>query len=171
MSMHLSDLLVVATDGSMATSPRRPWSAWAWVDQHGRYATGTMRSRSILAIELRAIAEAVTAAPRGTPLLVVTDSKPAAGQIRSVLNFGTIPDRTGRCGAKDTAAALHRIAMHLRNRPVTIEWVKGHAGHRLNDSADRLAHQTRLAQDPATVRALLDRIAAEAATHTPTPAA
>lgn len=171
MALDLREPLVVATDGSMSPNPRHPLSAWAWIDQNGGYETGTMRSRSILAIELCGIARAIAAAPRDVPLLVLTDSKPAVGQITAVMAAGVIPDRSGTCGAKDTAAMLHRIAMHVRNRPIHIQWVKGHAGHPLNDAADRLAHQTRLAQSPDPVRALLARIAAEIAAHHPMPAA
>lgn len=153
--------LLVATDASMGSS-RRYDAGWAWIEQGGGYATGTVSAPSVLVAELHAVRQALLAASAGRPLVVLTDSRPAVLQVQRALATGVLPDRRGTSDARRAAEALHAVVLLLRRTGAELRWVKGHSGERLNDAADRLAVQTRRAGGPGGIGVLLDRIAREA---------
>jgi ribonuclease HI len=90
-------------------------------------------------MELRAILEALRAHP-GQPIVILTDSQYAIDCVTSWLP-------RWRCNGWRTSArrpvkhqpTIEAIAAELDRRPVQLVKVAGHAGHPLNERADRLA--------------------------------
>lgn len=156
--------LVIATDGS-----HRRWhgeGGWAWLDEDGRFRARSMRCPDILVAELVAIYEALrTNRKMPRELVIVSDSLAALACLD--------PDRyrpgAGDAGPPTRAAAevsgRIRHMISARGFPVRFIWVRGHAGHPLNDGADRLAVTARRAagmrRGPA-MTATLKAIASEA---------
>ncbi len=90
-------------------------------------------------MELTAVLKLLESHP-DRPLLIQTDSTYVLNIFTDVLNgWG----RKGRRTAKGTKLAnfdlIERIDALLVGKDICWEWVKGHKGHPLNESADRLA--------------------------------
>ena len=130
--------LVVAVDGSRS---RTGAGSWAWITEDGKWRTGVGRYTSSLQAELIAINAALQASPPNRPVHILCDSRDAIRQAARALAGHPSPATTTNAVARTLAA----IARDHRHRAVTFEWVKGHAGHPLNDRADRLAVHARRA--------------------------
>ncbi|MGV8910714.1 MAG: ribonuclease H family protein, partial [Propionicimonas sp.] len=72
--------LTIATDGSHG----RASSAWAWVSSDGHYRSGAGKSLNPLSAEVLAIREALKAAPKFRPVILLSDSKWAISHARRV---------------------------------------------------------------------------------------
>jgi ribonuclease HI len=126
----------VATDGSCSVNPGP--GGWAWTTET-THASGYQRVTTNQEMELRAILEALRAHP-GQPIVILTDSKYAIDCVTSWL------PRWRRNGWRTSARrpvkhqpTIEAIAAELDRRPVQLVKVPGHAGHPLNERADRLA--------------------------------
>lgn len=127
-------MLVVATDASVGLG--RKSAGLGCVDEHGRQVTGRLRSRNVLYCELRAIQLALEHF-RG-PLRILSDSLDAVRRINE-------PYPNPRPGRVTTLADTIRAV--LQQRGSSVEWVRGHNGHPLNEAADRLAMAARRATE------------------------
>lgn len=158
--------VTVAVDGSykrdttMAGKVIKPMS-WSYLATNGMWGLGTSivpgnvvggdvrpdgsdPARTLQA-ELRAIANAVQAIGRDHPLLLLCDSKSALGYLalwrdgHDVMPGGYNMERSG-----GRLSTLARLARTIRENPeISWEWVRGHAGHPLNEGADALAKISR----------------------------
>lgn len=128
--------LIIATDGSRGSNGD---GAWAWIDERGRWRAEAGRLGSIAQLELTAIVAAVCDARGKRPLRVQSDSQRAVWLASTTLETGSITEGSTRAEHRE----LHTLLEAARGRQVTVEWVKGHAGHFLNDRADRLAVHAR----------------------------
>lgn len=131
--------LVVATDASKG---RGPLAGIACLAADGRHRSGVVeRVDSVAHAELCAIALALKtfARPR---LRVLTDSQVAIAYLESRMA------PSGRI-----SITLDEIRWLSRGRDIRYSWVRGHAGHALNETADRLAvyarrtHQAQVAPE------------------------
>lgn len=130
--------LMIATDGSHSKSS----SAWAWVTSSGRHGSGAGPARNPLCAEILALGEALRAAPRLRPAVLISDSKWAVSHARSVRQDPGCSALMECQGLP--AAVLGATQVLIRKRTnVTYRWVRGHAGNPLNEAADRLAVHTR----------------------------
>ena len=125
--------LMVATDASVGTG--RGSAGLACVDERGREITKRLRSRDVLYCELRAIKLAIR--HFAGPLQILTDSQSAVGLITNP-NHRACPR---------SQALVEQIRELIAARDVSIEWVRGHDGHPLNEAADRLAMAARRARE------------------------
>ncbi len=144
------DRIVVATDASRGRN-RPGGPSWAWVSDDGfGDAACTTKVSSINAAELLAIARAVEATPADTHVHVISDSKAAVALVRN-LGKGHSPETLAATfSIKERVAveaALSAIRTLVLAGHLTIEWVRGHNGHRLNEAADRLALMARRLND------------------------
>ena len=126
------DRLTAATDGSSLGSPGP--GGWGWVTADGRCAWGSEPETTHNRMELTAVRELVRAHPEG-PLLIQADSTYAievlADNRRPVKNQNLVSE----------------VKEMLSGRDIEWDWVRGHSGHALNETADRLAgHGARTAR-------------------------
>jgi ribonuclease HI len=130
---------VVFTDGSCLVNPGGP-GGWAWAIDPDHHDSGPDPSTTNQRMEIRAAYEAVRAHP-GT-LHVVSDSQYVVNcfaqrwyrgwHARGWLNSAKKP-----VANRDLWEPF--IALVLERGDVTFEWVKGHAGHEMNELVDQLA--------------------------------
>ena len=128
--------LTVAVDGSRS---RLGAGAWAWINENGHWDSAAGEYTSPLHTEVAAIAAALGAHRADRPLHILCDSRDAIAHATRALTGEPIAEHTNN----SVARILASIARKHAGREVTLEWVKGHNGHPLNDRADRLAVHTR----------------------------
>lgn len=136
--------LQVATDASVS---KRGSAGIACVDENGRQHTMRLHSRNTVYCELRAIRMAL--ANFSGPLRILSDSQ-------SSITLITNQDSTAR--RSHVQALVEQIRTLMANRDVTLEWVRGHNGHPLNEAADRLAMAARRARELSTPRPIAQQI-------------
>lgn len=139
---------VVATDASMARHGRG--AGIACVDTDGTFAQGFVCASSIAVAELRAIDLAVRTFAHGD-LRVLSDS-------RAALAWLAHPERAADAATRRLATEILGCAA---TRRVTFEWVRGHEGHALNETADRLAMAARRAREFGQADEVRRRIASQ----------
>jgi ribonuclease HI len=132
-------VIVAAADGSSLANPGP--SGWAWYIDRAHWAAGGWAKATNNMGELMAVLDLLRAT-RGVdqPLRILCDSQ-------YVINCCTrwIPGWKKRGWRKaDNAPVLNRdlleaLDAELAGRQVTFQWVRGHAGHPLNERADTLA--------------------------------
>lgn len=134
--------ITVATDGSVHA--QFGGGSYAWVDSNGDYSMqATSKYRQVIACELAAILYGIKGHSGNQPLVILTDSKAAIELINT-------PRKTALKN-KNMFPSLVRLLDSIREQLVSrqnveIRWVKGHDGHALNEAADRLCRQVRLAR-------------------------
>lgn len=143
--MNGAGMVTVATDGACRGNPGR--AGWAWAVNSGCWQAGSIPHGTNNEAELTAIVRALHAAPVDTPLLILSDSQLCVNTLTKWAKGwrakGWVKADGKPVKNQDlVAAALTLIEAregsggsgHTR-----IEWVKGHAGHTLNEAADRFA--------------------------------
>lgn len=135
----------------MATPRRRVWTdgackgnpgpgGWAWVAEDGRWASGAEAHSTNQRMEITAAYQAVVA--HEGPLTVVSDSTYVVNCFRDSWWKGWLA-KDWRNSQKKPVANRDLwepfIDLYRERGDVDFEWVKGHAGHEMNDVADRLA--------------------------------
>lgn len=151
---HRSEI-TYATDASVHPWPSRYGKARAaWIREDGRFfVSGPQATINVLAVELRAILAALTHAAIDERLRVLTDN----------LNSVELLTPSKRQNAVDHPKVVTTVLASIRERldqfevrPL-IEHVRGHCGHPLNEAADGLARNARMA-DSAELTFALDLV-------------
>jgi ribonuclease HI len=132
--------LTIATDASMAY-PTDEIAGVGWVAEDGRHSTKVVSigGAGIMIAELWAIHDIFGSFHKAHKLLIQTDSQPA---LHAFNNRAEILRQTGKHSQRKVEA-LEAIHREMQGRDVIIEWVKGHSGHPLNETADKLARFSR----------------------------
>jgi ribonuclease HI len=137
--------VVAYTDGACIKNPGGPagWSAILLaaadlegekarngaqkIECHGHIARSpnTTNNRA----EITAVLAALSIAPRDQPLTIHSDSEYTIKVAQGVYKMKANPDLW----------SLYRTLVGRRSAPLAFEWVRGHAGHDLNELADELA--------------------------------
>lgn len=130
----------VFTDGACSGNPGP--GGWAWVGEDGRHDSGGESATTNQRMELTAVLRAVEAHPDGV-LEINSDSTYVVNCFRDRWHEGWIARNWVNSQRKPVANRdLWEPLVGLvtgRGGDVTFKWVKGHAGHDLNEEADRLA--------------------------------
>lgn len=132
--------LIAAADGSALGNPGP--AGWAWVIDRERWRSGGWPRATNNQGELMAVLDLLhaTASLAEEPLTVLCDSQYV---INSVTQWMPGWKRRGWRKADGKPVLnrdlLERLDEALQGRDVRFEWVKGHAGHPLNEAADDLA--------------------------------
>lgn len=147
--------ITAAADGSALGNPGP--AGWAWVIDDEKWRAGGWPSATNNQGELMAVLDLLHATEHraAEPLHVLCDSQYV---INSVTKWMPGWKRKGWRKADGKPVLnqelLKRLDAALSSRQVTFEWVKGHAGHPLNEAADiraraaATAFQTGRAPDP-----------------------
>lgn len=139
------DRLTVTADGSCLGNPGP--GGWAWVVDAGCWAAGSHPRTTNNLMELRAVYELLSAAPRHVPLVIQTDSSYVINVFTQWIE-GWV--RSGwRTSAKRDVAnrrSIEMIAALLDHRDVEWVHVKGHSGHVENELADQHAREAALCE-------------------------
>jgi len=136
--------LTVATDGSVGCAPGVGWSAgWGWITHEGSTDAGHLAGvRHPTVAEVVAVARVCGSVQRNRPLQVLTDSRDAVLMVDRLL-AGEEPMVIARAVPARYHVMVTKALTTIRRRavtgPVEVSWVKGHAGHQLQEVADRLA--------------------------------
>jgi len=131
--------ITAAADGSALGNPGP--AGWAWYIDDGRWRAGGWPRATNNQGELMAVLDLLHATERlGEPLRILCDSQYV---INSVTQW--MPGWKRRGWRKSDGKPvlnrelLERLDAALQGREVRFEWVKGHAGHPLNEAADARA--------------------------------
>ena len=129
----------VYTDGACSQNPGP--GGWAWVTEDGRHDAGGEPETTNQRMELTAVAEAIDALPG--ELAIFSDSTYVVNCFNDRWYEGWIA-RGWKNSQKKPVANRDLweplIAAYLARRDeLSFTWVKGHAGHELNELADQLA--------------------------------
>lgn len=166
--------ITAAADGSALGNPGP--NGWAWYIDDENWAAGGSPHGTNNQGELRAVLELLqaTVGAAGEKLVIECDSRYV---IDSVTKWMPGWKRKG-WRKSDGGPVLNRDLLEgideaLRGRDVSFTWVKGHAGHPLNEAADQRANAAATAyqrkQDPDRGPGFTGGLA-EAVTSAPTPA-
>lgn len=144
----MAGVTTVYTDGACSGNPGP--GGWAWVVPDGPFAAGGSPDTTNQRMELTAALEAVRAIDG--PLEVVSDSTYVVNCFRDKWWEGWL--RRGWKNSKKEPVANRDLweplieQVRARGDEVGFRWVKGHAGDRWNDLADRLAVEAAATQLP-----------------------
>lgn len=147
----------VATDGSL--NKFFAGGSYGWISSDGEFGYGTVSTaESVLLCELLAIKEMLHSMKRKNNIRILVDNRLAIKISRNPESMGDSKLVSAR--AKRIA---HSIADVIATRSnVEFRWIKSHNGHPLNEGADRLARNARLAssfdQDSVTVKNIAQSI-------------
>lgn len=143
-------MITAAVDGSALSNPGP--AGWAWyIDEDHWDADGWERGTNNMG-ELQAVIELLAATPPQEELHILCDSQYV---INSVTKWMAGWKRKGWKKADGQPVLnqdqLKAIDAALTGRTVTFEWVKGHAGHEMNEAADERARNAASAYQQGTV--------------------
>jgi ribonuclease HI len=128
------DALVVATDGSFDHASGTAGAAWVSAD--GRTGFSHKKAKAPHVVELMALTLALEANQHVPHLHLLSDSMGALRAVGKVLE-----------GRKSDLDPLLKAL--VKRKGLTLEWVRGHDDHPLNEAAD---HLSRAARQPRAVR-------------------
>lgn len=136
--------VVVYTDGACSGNPGP--GAWAWIIPGGDSASGYVPATTNQRMELQAVHEVITHFSNRR-LHIHTDSRYVVDCFEKNWYPKWIKNHFKRSSRPDSKPLKHPdlwrpiITEYLTGR-LTFTWVKGHAGDRGNEAADRLAVET-----------------------------
>ena len=137
--------ITIATDGSSLGNPGP--AGWAWVASDGRSNCAGARHSTNNRMELRAVIEALEAMPERSEIRILSDSEYVVKIFTEWLGAWRAKGmRTGRGKPVENRDLIERLDALVQSRNVRFEWVRGHAGHPMNEQADALANDA--AQKP-----------------------
>ncbi len=126
-------MIDIFTDGACSGNPGRGgWAAVILRDGYTQEICGGERRTTNNRMEMTAVIEGLAAVPSGAEVTVYSDSQ----YVVNTMTMNWKRNKNQDLWAKlDREAAAHQV---------TWEWIRGHAGHPMNERADRLAtEQTR----------------------------
>lgn len=123
----MSNQVLLYTDGSCLGNPGPGgWSAILQCGEHEKELVGGADHTTNNRMELTAVLEGLKALTRRCQVTVVTDSQ----YVTTILNGGK---------AKANQDLVQQVRVQARRHQVTVQQVRGHSGHEMNELADQLA--------------------------------
>ncbi|SER59795.1 ribonuclease HI [Propionibacterium cyclohexanicum] len=139
-------MITAAADGSSLSNPGP--AGWAWYIDDDHWASGGWPHGTNNMGELMAVLDLLrsTAVDPGEPLHILCDSQYVINAVTTWMAAWKRKGWVKRDGKPvGNVELMKAIDDAMQGRSVTFEWVKGHAGHRLNEAADSRAHGAALA--------------------------
>lgn len=134
-SSSSSSAAEVWTDGACSGNPGP--GGWGWVTPDGEHGSGPEAHTTNQRMEIMAVIDALSTLPQ-RPIEVVTDSQyvinGATKWTKGWVTRGWVNSKGQPVANRDLWERLIPLTAG-----VTFRWVKGHAGHELNEAADALA--------------------------------
>lgn len=133
-------MIRVACDGSSLGNPGP--AGWAWYVSPELHGSGGVARSTNNIMELTAVAEALTSLPTDQPITLICDSRYVIDACTTWIHRWR---RTGWKTAAGKPVSNQNLIMRIdtlmsaRKEPTCWEWVRGHAGHPLNEAADTFA--------------------------------
>jgi ribonuclease HI len=132
-------MIIAATDGSALGNPGP--GGWAWVTEDGQIGFGSEVHATNNQMELRAVLELLRFVDPAETLTIQADSEYAVNIFTVWLpGWRERGMRTSAGKPVKNADLIDAIDLLLQGRDVRFEWVRGHAGHVLNERADAIAN-------------------------------
>jgi len=123
----MSNQVLLYTDGSCLGNPGPGgWSAILQCGEHEKELVGGADHTTNNRMELTAVLEGLKALTRRCQVTVVTDSQ----YVTTILNGGK---------AKANQDLVQQVRVQARRHEITVQQVRGHSGHEMNELADQLA--------------------------------
>lgn len=137
--------IIAAADGSALGNPGP--AGWGWYVDDDRWACGGWPHGTNNMGELTAVLDLLLqTAATDEDLLVYCDSTYAINSITKWMpNWKRKNWRKGDGKPVQNVEIMKALDAAMQGRRVRFEWVKGHAGHELNEQADRLANSASVA--------------------------
>lgn len=138
--------LYIGADASskILLGTKRTFSAWAWASDgvNGSYDYGYSGEVNVNVSELEGIMQAIVSNAETTAnrIHIYSDSMSAVDMFNYDLVENIIPREARKYGLVGLAKETMSV---IQDRPVTVEWVKGHRRHRLNMLADSISRNAR----------------------------
>ncbi len=127
MSQNALAQVSMFVDGSCLGNPGPGgWAAILQCGQHEKEVVGGADHTTNNRMELTAVLEGLKALTRRCQVTVVTDSQ----YVATILNGGK---------AKANRDLVYEVQAQARHHEVTVQQVRGHNGHEMNELADQLA--------------------------------
>lgn len=127
MSQNALAQVSMFVDGSCLGNPGPGgWAAIIQCGQHEKEVVGGADHTTNNRMELTAVLEGLKALTRRCQVTVVTDSQ----YVTTILNGGK---------AKANRDLVYEVRVQARHHEVTVQQVRGHSGHEMNELADQLA--------------------------------
>jgi len=135
-------VITVAVDGSSLSNPGP--AGWAWYVDDGCWACGgwpsATNNRGELTALLAVLRASRDAGRSGEPLIVLADSQYVINSVTKWMRGWKLRGwRKGDGKRVINADLMQDLDVALLGRQVRFEWVRGHAGHPLNEAADERA--------------------------------
>lgn len=133
-------MIIAAADGSSLSNPGP--AGWAWYVDDGHWASGGWPRGTNNMGELMAVLELLraTAVDADQPLRILCDSQYVINSVTTWMPGWKRKGWRKRDGKPVlNVELLKAIDEALVGRDVAFEWVRGHAGHRMNEAADARA--------------------------------
>ena len=132
-------VIIAAADGSSLSNPGP--AGWAWYVSDDIWAAGGWPHGTNNMGELMAVLDLLrSTAHRDEPLTILCDSQYVINSLTKWLpGWKRKGWKKGDGKPVLNVELMKDLDKELRGRDVTFEWVKGHAGHRMNEAADERA--------------------------------
>ena len=167
---HASVTIIAAADGSALGNPGP--AGWGWYVDEDRWACGGWPHGTNNMGELTAVLDLLQqTAATDEDLLVYCDSTYAINSITKWMPGWKRKNwRKGDGKPVQNVEIMKALDAAMQGRRVRFEWVKGHAGHELNEQADRLANSASIAYSQGRAARPRARVRGGRGTRTCTPA-
>ena len=140
-SSNSADKIIIYTDGACSGNPGKGgWGAVLMFKNHYKEISGFEAQTTNNQMELRAVIEALKIIKNSNPIVIYTDSKYVMeGITKWIIGWKNNGWRTANKKPVKNCELWQELDREASKRHIEWCWVKGHAGDKYNEIADKLA--------------------------------
>ncbi|RJQ44518.1 MAG: ribonuclease HI [Anaerolineaceae bacterium] len=140
MPIKKKDEIIIYTDGACDPNPGRGgWAAIIIQDGIEKILKGRENESTNNRMELTAALHALRAVPPSSRVILYTDSKYLKLGIEEWMPDWIARNWRRKGGKLANLDLWQELAKQIENHEITWKWVRGHAGNRYNERADKIA--------------------------------